>query len=758
MDANDWFANRSGLARAKERQNDFGGVIGGPIIRNRTFFFFSFEGLRLRQPTTSIATVPTVQARQLVADVVKPFFNAYPIPNLPVVSTNLAQFVAAYSNPATLNATSIRVDHSLSQKMTLFGTYRRSPSQTQSRGGGLSTITTAAFQNDALTLGLISLVSPSITNDLRLNWSRARSTTSFTIDSFGGAVTPDDSLLFTASRNRNNTMVFWQLFNGSRFSVNTQIGVGDDNLERQINLVDTFSLVKGSHQLKFGVDYRRISPILNKSGGNSTILFFRISPQPTLFRTNLVVGSPDENIVLFQNFSAYVQDTWRASRRLTLTYGLRWDLNPTPRSANGHPPTVLQNLGGSGPATLAPPGLPLYKTQYSNFSPRFGAAYQLSQRPGRETVLRSGAGVFYDLGTGALATEFNHVFPYFALKQYTNIAYPIDPSQNPLPVPGVDPPQLFFVASPSLKTPYTVQWNAAVEQTLGHHQSLTVSYVGAAGRRLLRVFTSATTVAGFGPALIQYSLTSNEGKSDYRALEFQFQRRLSRGIQGLLSYTWSRSYDTVSDDFGGATLDIPSKSINLANEYAPSDFDVRHSLSGALTLDLPAVSGPRVINLITKGWGLDSLLRFRTALPTNLTTFVVFDPYFGAARPNVISGVPQVLSGPQYPGGKAVNPAAFTTPPDNTQGNFPRNSLRFFNASQVDLALRRQFSLTEKVKLQFRFEFFNVFNHPNFADPTDFNPGNNVSRQMLSRGLGGLSPLYQIGGPRSGQVGLRLTF
>src|SRR6266536_272061 len=754
LDANDWFANRSGIPRAKERQNDFGGVIGGPLVKNRAFFFFSYEGLRLRQPVTSISTVPTLQARQLVADIVKPFANAFPIPNLPQVSNGFAQFAVSYSNPATLDAYSVRIDHSLTPKMTLFGTFKHSPSKTQSRAGALNELDSAIFRNDAVTVGLTSLLSASMTNDLRFNWSRARATSLATADSLGGAVVLNDSSLFVSPQTRNNAAFNIGMFYGSRLSSKIRIATGNDDVERQIIMVESFSWVEGSHQSRFGLDYRLISPILNKSGLNFTTLFFNITSQPTLFVAAIAIGS-DQNVILYQNFSVFAQDTWKLNARLTLTYGLRWDLNSTPRSTTGHPASVLLNLGGTGPATLAPLGTPLYKTQHGNFAPRFGASYYLSQRSGRETILRGGAGVFYDLGTGSLANEFSATFPYFAAKIFRNVLYPLDPAQAKPPVLGVDPPGRFDVADPNLKPPYTIQWNAAVEQSLGRNQSLTVSYVGAAGRRLLRQFGSATQVAGLGSAPISYLFTNNDGRSDYRSLQAQFQRRLSRGIQGLLSYTWGRSFDTVSDDISGG---IPSQYLNLDQEYAPSDFDVRHSLSGALTIDLPAVSGPRAINLITKGWGLDGLLRFRTALPTNPASTVLFGPSTAPARPNVVTGVSQILFGPQYPGGRAINPAAFTVPPANTQGNFARNSLRFFNASQLDLALRRQFHLTEKVQFQFRFEFFNIFNHPNFADPIGFAAGSNVSQSMLSRGLGGLNPLYQLGGPRSGQVSLKLIF
>jgi len=761
LDANDWFANRSGLLKAKERQNDFGGVIGGPIVKNRTFFFFSYEGLRLRQPVTSISTVPTIQSRQLVADSVKPFFNAYPIPNLPLAPNGFGQFVASYSNPATLDAFSVRIDHSLTQKMTLLGTYKHSPSRTQSRSGPLNMIASSAFENDALTLGLTWLGSSSLVNDLRFNWSRARATASFVLDSFGGATVPQDSLLFASPRNRNNAAFIWNIFNGSATSATFQMGAGNDNLERQVNFVDTFSLRKGAHELKFGVDYRRISPVLGKAGNNYTTLSFNISQQPTLRSAGINVGS-GENVVLFQNVSAFAQDTWTVSRGLIMTYGLRWDLNPPPRSTNKHDPAVLVNVGSSSPAQLAPFGTKLYKTRYTNFAPRFGVSYQLSQSPGREAVLRGGVGIFYDLGTGILADAFDHTFPFSARKDLCcgSFPFPLDPSQVTPPQPGVDPPSNLYVANPSLRTPFTAQWNAALEQSVGRNQSVTVSYVGSAGRRLLRLPASATTVSGFGSASVLYFLTNNEARSNYRALQLQFQRRLSNGIQGLVSYTWGRSYDTASDDFEPNRFGILSQFLNLDQEYAPSDFDVRHSLSGALTVDLPAVSRPSLIHLVTKDWGLDSLLRFRTALPTNFTSLTIFGSFFGSVRPNVVVGVPQILYGSQYPGGKAINPAAFVAVPflSGLQGNYPRNGLRFFNASQLDLALRRQFTLKERMKLQFRLEFFNVFNHPNFSDPAGFFPGTNVSQQMLSRGLGGLSPLYQIGGPRSGQVALKLIF
>jgi hypothetical protein len=769
LDANDWFSNRSGLVKAEERQNDFGGVVGGPIMKNKTFFFFSYEGLRLRQPTTAIANVPTLSARQQVSDVVRPFFDAYPIPNLfPERSPGLARFVGSYSNPATLNAYSIRIDQSLGPKMTLFGTYKHSPSQTDSRTGALNSITSNVFKNEAVTLALTWLPSNSMTNDLRFNWSKARATQSLTVDSFGGAKVPEDSTLFAApsslfgsEKTRENYRFLWQLFNGSAGASSETVGAAPDNVQSQLNLLDTFSLVKGAHELKLGLDYRRISSELHLQ--NFTFIQFLFSPQPTYRLGQFFASISDPNVVLSQNFSAFAQDTWKANPRLTLTYGLRWELNPTLRSTNGHP-AVFLDLSGNGPLALAPPGTPLYKTRYSNFAPRFGLAYRLSQKSRSETVVRGGVGLFYDLGQGVLTNAFGETFPNTASKVLCCGSFPYPPSGFQPPVPGVNAPTNLYFANPNLTTPYTIEWNAAVERSLGRDQTLTVSYVGAAGRRLLRISTAVAAVAAFG-STASYNLTSNEGRSDYRALQLQLQRRLSRGIQGLVSYTLSRSFDIVSDDNFAGEFGVPSQFINLDEQYGPSDFDVRHNLSGALTVALPAVPGPPAVRLITKAWALDGLLRFRTAFPTNVTVFNDFGPNSGSARANIVAGIPQLLHGPQYPGGKAINAAAFVAPAPNTQGNFPRNSLRLFNASQLDVALRRELSVTEKVKLQFRFEFFNILNHPNFTDPdvsgfVSFGEGESPfeSDSMLSRGLGGLNPLYQIGGPRSGQIGLKIIF
>jgi len=383
----------------------------------------------------------------------------------------------------------------------------------------------------------------------------------------------------------------------------------------------------------------------------------------------------------------------------------------------------------------------------------------LSQAPGRETVLRAGFGVFYDLGTGMAGNAINSI-AHTARKNLRGTPFPLTPDQAAPPTFSLNPPiTLFFVSDPNLELPRTYQWNVAVERALGVHQTLSGSYVAALGRRLLRQEFLANVNPNFGALRV----TRNTASSDYHALQLQFTRRLSRGVQALGSYTWSHSIDIASSDFA---FSLPVTRANPKTDRGSSDFDVRHSFTAALTYDLPGSTENNVARAILRDWSADAIVRARTATPVNP---VFFNRLFGVAavtRPNIVAGVPVYLDDPAVAGGRRINRSAFIAPPPNQQGALGRNSLRGFPVSQLDFSLRRQFKFTERYKLQLRGDLFNVFNHPNFGDPDSLfeSPTFGESVQMLGRSLGsggietGFSPLYQIGGPRSIQLALKLQF
>ncbi len=410
---------------------------------------------------------------------------------------------------------------------------------------------------------------------------------------------------------------------------------------------------------------------------------------------------------------------------------LRWEINPSPSGKDGR--DLFTALGVDDPAnlSLAPLGTPHYKLSYGNFAPRAGLAYQLFQRPGRETVLRAGIGIFYDLGAGLVANSASY-FPYLRRKSLANVAYPLDDSSREARPFNLNPPfSTVRVFEPDFKLPLTIQWNMAIEQSLGSSQTLSASYVGAAGRRLLR----SEGLANPNPNFQQVFIVTNDATSDYHALQLQFQRRLTKRLQALAAYTWSHSIDINSND---SLNNIPSGKVDPGLDRGPSDFDVRHSFGAAVTYDLPTTNLRGLGNRLFRNWSLDTMVIARTATPVDI--FNGRDIGFGLFnfRPDRIEGVPLYLKDLSAPGGRIINRAAFAIPQNSRQGTLGRNALRGFPVSQINLALRRRLKLNEQFNLQLRAEFINLFNHPNFGDPVgDLGSGLfGHSTSMLGRSLG----------------------
>jgi hypothetical protein len=762
MDANDWFGNHNDLPRPRERQNDFGGVFGGPIIKNQTFFFFSYEGLRLRQPQTQTSVVPTLNSRGEATVGMQPFLNAYPLPNGNDLGNDLAAFNASFSTPSSLDAHSIRVDHVIRSNATIFGRYSYSPSDALVRGpvAELNNTLDTKVRTHTLTLGSTQNLAANVNNELRLNYSNLKTLSTFQIDNFGGAVPPSDSLLFPSGVPAS-TGLFALVINGAG---GFDIGRNGVNEQRQANVVDNIAVAAAAHQLKFGLDYRWLAPITSPFSYLQSALFLDMNSAISGMPLAAIVEAERGVALLSQNVSVYAQDTWKATARLNLTYGLRWDINPALKGENPAS-TLLTVQGLDNPPTmsLAPPGKPLYATTYGNIAPRVGITYQLSKTPGKETVIRGGIGIFYDVGSGSLASAANE-FPFVAQNVLFGTPFPLTAQQAVPPIISASPPVTgnLYVADPKLKLPRTYQWNLTVEQALGSSQSLSMAYVGAAGRDLLRQDTLALPNPDFETVFV----TRNSATSDYHALQIKFQRRLVRGLQALASYALAHSIDIASNDSGSFNTP-PELSTKL--DRGNSNFDIRHAATLAVSYDLPSPGQQAVLRRVLGNWSVDTLLMARSATPVDISGpfFLVGSVEFNA-RPNVVLGVPFYLHGPQYPGDKALNGAAFTNPPDGTQGNLGRDVVRGFGAWQQDFAIRRQFQFGDRVNLQLRVEFFNLFNHPNFGNPVASlsDPLFGLSTGTLANSLassqggfnGGLNPLYQFGGPRSGQLALKIQF
>jgi Carboxypeptidase regulatory-like domain/TonB dependent receptor len=796
LDANDWFANREGFGRSSLRHNNFGGVLGGPIARDRAFFFLSYEGLQMRQPRIAVTDVPSREARQKALPQIRPYLDAFPLPNGVDLGNGFAEFVAAYSDPSSMNAASLRLDRIVNQRLILFARFNHASSQTLQRGSGiipgfesqsLNTIGHTLFRTTTMTGGMTLTLAGNVTNDLRANWSRASGFTFFALDRFGGAEPlPNEGLfpfsLLAAGATRDAG--FQILFRGG---ANSSLGVGKhaDNLQRQVNLIDTLSITTGSHLIKLGADYRRLAPIYGPLKYNQSVVFgdsdspavFLAAATATAYEVQITANA-DPRAPIFTNFSAFAQDTWQATPKLTITHGLRWDLNPPPSERRGNYPFAITGLDDPKTMALMPRGTPLWQTPYRNFAPRIGVAYQVN--PGAYSqggsVIRAGFGLFYDLGHDYAAQAFGNTFPYTAIKTLRNVPFPLDPAQAEPPPVSLDPPYgTIYGFDRNLKLPYTIQWNLTLEQPLGSSHTLSTSYVAAVGRHLLQKDLWVLSHPGLdkdltlNPRFTRLYVTSNSATSDYHALQIQFQRRMSRGLQAHVAYTWSHSIDRAASGPSG-NLRIGATVIEQGR--GSSDFDIRHSLAAAATYNLPAPNGRSWAGSILRNWTVNTIFRARSAAPVNVS--VGDDPLNlglqNLLRPDLIPGIPLYIVDPSAPGGRRINREAFRIPsqlsPGMPQGTLPRNALRGFRASQIDLAISREFHLMERFHVQLRAESFNLFNQSNFGDPV----GDLSSRffgestQTFGRSLGsggingGLSPLYQVGGPRSIQMALRLQF
>ncbi len=752
MDANDWFANAASRPRAPERHNDFGGFLGGPIWKDKTFFFFSYEGARLRLPTTSVTFVPSASARDNSPQLA-PYLKAYPVPNGPVSPDGFtAQFTGTYSNMATLDATSIRIDHSISDRFSLFGRFNDAPSQTKNRVQDLSDIETQPVNTRTLTIGFNALPNSRIANIIRANYSTQVAHDLLALSSFGGAVPLNPSLLIGSLPVDNSVGAFSTNDTGSY-----SFGPNQLNRTRQLNFVDDLSITVGLHHLKVGGDYRAI--FLNINPARNLIEPISSSVQGLLATSTadfLFTSTRLPAQILSHSFSLYGQDSWKPTQRLALTYGVRWELAPAPSAQGNTTLASWTNVDDPAKIALAPPATPLWATTYRNFAPRVGAAYSLTEKG--DFVLRAGWGIFYDLGVGS-SSDLALDFPNGATGFFPSIPLPLSNVGSFLPTISTQPPFSSFVKafSPNLKLPRSYQWNVALEKSFGSHGLLSATYVGQHGTDLLRQSSQFQPNPSFQSDFV---LTENDASSNYNAVQLQYRRPLAKGLQALLNYSLSHSIDDGSND---VVAGLAHTIISGASDRGSSSFDVRHSFSGAFTLNLPGAAGPRPVTVLTEGWSLDAVIVARSGFPFNGFVLSVSPDLggFALSRPDLVPGQPFWIRSPMAPGGQILNSSAFSTPLTIRQGTEGRNDIPGFGLTQVDLSLGRRFPITERLNLQFRADAFNLFNHPNFTNPLGFfelgAPGLQ-STQMLNRGLGGLNQLFQEGGPRSLQLSLKLSF
>jgi hypothetical protein len=732
--ANDWFANVSGERRGPLRLHDVAPSFGGPIHRDHTFFFLSYQHMTLRGSYVSRQPVPSDATRAAALYWVQPALDLYPQANGADLGNGLAAWYGRNVRPSQLDSGLARIDHALTSRATLFARYNDSPSFNEF---GSTQINRLDLRFKSLTLGLNLRPTVHWTIDLRGNESQAEAHSSWAragqTNPSGCDLEPMTTYLFPAAGTCNALV---------RFSIGgvgqVVTGLEGTRRQRQFQTVESTAWKAGSHTVRFGADYRRMVPVRRDATGVLSAIADDITSLTD--KKNLWLGSSPAVSAATEvtELSLWAQDTWQISPRIVITPGLRWELNPSPAAA---PSTYF--LDPQTGTFFDRNNRLLWPVPYTNFAPRLGGAWRVRKSGG--TVLRAGGGLFYDSSL-SIATDLINSGP-FNITQLTNGSH--------APFSSL----LSYAFSPNLRLPCLTEWNFTLDQALGTHDVVSIGYVASRGRRLFR-----REVGGPGntPTTL-FALTTNSGASAYHGLQVQYRRKVLQGFQSLVSYSWSHSLDNDSSD---AFLMWAGPGAGAALDHASSDFDLRHSVTAALTYELPMRNAG--IGRWLDGWAIDSLVRVRSGFPISV---LLNEQYQGIAlanafRPDRLLNQPIWLDDSSAPGGKRLNRAAFQAPGDGKQGTLGRNSIPGFAMGQVDLALRREFHVSDRKVIQVRLEAFNVLNQANFADPVKFLSsavfGQSTSMLNLMLGTGspgsGLSPILQTGGPRSLQGTLRFRF
>jgi hypothetical protein len=784
-------------------RNQFGFSLGGPLRKDRTFLFGDYEGTRAREGVTQVTNVPTLAERNgdfsqsLLPCPKNPFTqqpfagcrvpvefqsqtgraiaNLYPLPNRNVPFAN---FVSSPTARDRNDLFDVRLDQFLTEDQDARLTVRYSfgdrdlfepfTGPTFALVPGFGDVVPRRSQN--LMISETQVLSPTLVNEARFAYNRVASA----VTQEGGGLSLNRQVgLPELSRNPRD-------FGLSFITVTGFSPLGDEFNNPQRSAVNTFQLldnvsyVRGSHSLKFGADFRAAQQnAFRDVQSRGFITFSSQFPLTGNALADLLLGFPaisggarvdNAQHLRTQSYNFYANDSWRATPRLTLNAGLRYELNTPPVDAedraNVYDPATrsLVRVGTNG----IPRGG--FDADKNNFAPRVGLAWTLDEA--QNTVLRAGYGVYYDQSALAPGEALYFNAPFFDLSLFFPLPGLPLTLANPFPQGFPFPlPKSALAIQRDLRTPYVQQWGVNLQRQLGRNRVAEIGYVGSKGTKLLTARdinqprpSPVSPNLRPNPLFDDIDLIESRANSNYHALQARLQQRLSAGLSLLASYTYSKSIDDASNFFTSAgDPNFPQDSNNVRAERGRSNFDVRQRLSVSYTYELPFGKGRRyardggILSALLSGWQTNGVLTLQTGRPFTVAVLSDIDISntgrsnlgFGANdRPNVV-GDPR-LSNPTPD--RWFNTAAFAFPAFGTFGNSGRNTLDGPGYQNFNASLVKNTALTESLKLQLRAEAFNLFNHPNFNLPDNF-----IGSPTFGRILSAQSPRHL-------QFGVKLLF
>jgi hypothetical protein len=812
FDANSFFNNAGGVGRGHFSQNQFGATIGGPIIKNKTFFFGDFQDFTSRKATTILSTVPTPLMKQgnftelnynltdsrvasqagciagniIAARCLDPsaqkLIALYPDPNVPSAVarqgaakswTGAPNYQFQYSVPNDTPTWDTRIDHAINLSNRLFGRYsnytvdRQDPPWTGNPVAGNSNFATQyRIRGKSAALGWTDAISPSLLNELRLGFSRDYAHS----DPIG--------LQLGQSQDQQYGLNGIPVTPSSagivpiNISGLQRLGSSPWRPQYQISqvwqILDSLSWLKGDHSFKFGYEHRHASDNFEDLQ----------SPQGQLTASSIYTGNgglgvPDfllgdistaayTSSTIVHNYeygnSFYAQDTWRIRPNLTINYGVRYELfSPLLNHQN-----AVSNFDiHTGQFITARDGdwysRALIHPDKNDWAPRLGFAYH----PWSRLTFRGGYGVFYQhtvrIGSESVLALNPPALIDLSLAQSLGSSTPVFQLKNGFPSDqfsptGVSLPKLQIRAQdPNQRTPYVHQVSFGPQFEISQSTVLELSYVGNFGRKENRlrnanqgivtgfdstgkpivVFPNPTINTGNSPSDTHayLELATNDGNLNYDALLVSLRRRFSKGLSFGLSYTWSHNLSDYVDNLTGGST--PQNAYNYAAERGNSPFDVRHRFVGFATYNVPVGKGGYILNndsiasRAIGGWQLNGIVTLETGTPFSISApdnsqtggnhaaraNCIGDPYQGATDNRSLF----VGNGAS---GRYLNPAAFSIPAAGTFGTCGPRNVHGPGIQNVDFSLFKNFSITEAIRIEFRAEAFNAFNHANFQNPS----------------------------------------
>ncbi len=800
LDARNYFAS-SDQDDPQYQRNQFGFSFGGPVVRDRTFFFVDYEGTRAREGITRVTNVPTQLERMgdfsqsnLSAPIDiftgQPFPNGripanrlsriglaiaalYPAPNRNVPFQN---FVSSPSQRDRNDTFDVRLDHALSSNSNLLFRYSFGDRNLFEPFSGPTFSVVPGYGVDVprrgqnVTIGETRVFTPTFVNEARFAFNRVASAV----------------LQETRGRSVNNSVGLPELSNNPRdfgLSFITVTGfspLGDEGNNPQNSATNTFQVLdtatysRGSHLFKFGFDFRAVQQNGFRDVQSRGLLTFSPFAQITgNALADLLLGFPlftggarvdNAQHLRTESYNFFVNDSFRVTPHLTVSAGLRYEYNSPPVDTEDR--ANVYDTATRSLVRVGTNGIPRSGTQSdrNNFAPRVGVAYTFGDA-GR-TVARGGYGIYYDQSALAPGEALYFNAPFFDFNLFFSLpGLPLTldnpfPSFFPVPLPDSA-----LAIQRDLRTGYLQHWNASLQQQLGRSSVIEVAYVGSKGTKLLTARDINQPQPSAAPFIIRpvrqfddINQLESRANSNYHSLQARFQQRLDFGLSVLSSYTWSKSIDDASNFFTSAgDPNFPQNSYDLRAERGRSNFDVRHRFSLSYGYDLPFGRGQAfladagILSNILSGLQTYGIVTLQSGRPFTVALLSEIDNSgtgrstlgFGANdRPNVVRLPTLTRRTPD----QWFDTSAFAFAPRGTFGNAGRNILDGPGYQNVNASLVKNTFLTERLNLQLRAEFFNLFNHPNFNLPDNFLGSPTFGRILSARE------------PRHIQFGAKLLF